>query len=289
MDLALLLDPNTTQHSISVASTSTGAIRFRTIAPSLTCVSTSSTYCAIPPISSASRPSRGVPPYHSNLGQRSDVPAPAGQQRFLPQESPGSNESPPIPEEGPPKQSKWSPEEDELVVTLRGQGMKWDDIGKRLHERSSGSCRLRYQNYLRKRVEWDEENKNKLAWLYARYVARTHLQWPLAIATIRTRPLTVDCRFRDQMWQKVAIEMNIPWRSAESMHWQLGERDMSARADEFTLPPTIKFTGSPRLAPGLLISAPPSQPLDARRSDLKRLKRREQGEQFAKKRFRKGK
>ena len=33
------------------------------------------------------------------------------------------------------------------------------------------------------------------------------------------------------MWQKVAIEMGIPWRSAESMHWQLGEQEMSARAN----------------------------------------------------------
>jgi hypothetical protein len=29
------------------------------------------------------------------------------------------------------------------------------------------------------------------------------------------------------MWQKVATEMGIPWRSAESMHWQLGKAAMS--------------------------------------------------------------
>lgn len=48
--------------------------------------------------------------------------------------------------------------------------MKWDDIAKRLPGRSSISCRLRYQNYLEKRAIWDEEKKNKLARLYARYV-----------------------------------------------------------------------------------------------------------------------
>lgn len=48
--------------------------------------------------------------------------------------------------------------------------MKWDDIAKRLPGRSSISCRLRYQNYLEKRAVWDEEKKNKLARLYARYV-----------------------------------------------------------------------------------------------------------------------
>ena len=96
---------------------------------------------------------------------------------------PGSNRSPPhqvikrqasqtpLPDESPAKkQSKWTPEEDNLTIELRGQGMKWDDIAKRLPGRSSISCRLRYQNYLEKRAIWDEEKKNKLARLYARYV-----------------------------------------------------------------------------------------------------------------------
>lgn len=95
---------------------------------------------------------------------------------------PGNNPSPPsalkrqasqtpLPEESPAKkQSKWTPEEDNLTIELRGQGMKWDDIAKRLPGRSSISCRLRYQNYLEKRAIWDEEKKNKLARLYARYV-----------------------------------------------------------------------------------------------------------------------
>ena len=99
--------------------------------------------------------------------------------------APGSNRSPPhhvikrqasqtpLPDESPAKkQSKWTPEEDNLTIELRGQGMKWDDIAKRLPGRSSISCRLRYQNYLEKRAIWDEEKKNKLARLYARYVHR---------------------------------------------------------------------------------------------------------------------
>jgi hypothetical protein len=80
----------------------------------------------------------------------------------------------PLPDESPAKkQSKWTPEEDNLTIELRGQGMKWDDIAKRLPGRSSISCRLRYQNYLEKRAIWDEEKKNKLARLYARYVHKT--------------------------------------------------------------------------------------------------------------------
>ncbi|KAF2811669.1 uncharacterized protein BDZ99DRAFT_440567, partial [Mytilinidion resinicola] len=112
----------------------------------------------------------------------------------------------PLPEESPAKrQSKWGQEEDNLIIELRGTGMKWEDIAKHFPGRSAIACRLRYQNYLEKRAVWDEEKKNKLARLYA--------------------------RFKDQMWQKVASEMQIPWRSAESMHWQLGEQEMSARAN----------------------------------------------------------
>lgn len=106
----------------------------------------------------------------------------------IPQGPPGTNGSPPsqiikrsasqtpLPEESPAKkQSKWTPEEDNLTIELRGQGMKWDDIAKRLPGRSSISCRLRYQNYLEKRAVWDEEKKNKLARLYARYVNSSSL------------------------------------------------------------------------------------------------------------------
>ncbi|KAH7117929.1 hypothetical protein B0J11DRAFT_95686 [Dendryphion nanum] len=164
-------------------------------------------------------------------GPQGTTPAPLG---------PGSNGSPPsqvikrqasqtpLQDESPAKkQSKWTPEEDNLTIELRGQGMKWDDIAKRLPGRSSISCRLRYQNYLEKRAVWDEEKKNKLARLYA--------------------------RFKDQMWQKVATEMGIPWRSAESMHWQLGEQEMSARANApvFQLHPSATNINSP----------PPSQPI----------------------------
>jgi hypothetical protein len=32
------------------------------------------------------------------------------------------------------------------------------------------------------------------------------------------------------MWNMVAKEMEIPWRAAEAMHWQLGEQEMARRA-----------------------------------------------------------
>ncbi|KAL1876915.1 hypothetical protein VTK73DRAFT_8992 [Phialemonium thermophilum] len=102
------------------------------------------------------------------------------------------------------KQSKWSPSEDALIIELRGRGMKWDDISKRLPGRSPISCRLHYQNYLERRSEWDEEKKNKLARLYE--------------------------RFKPEMWARVAEEMQVPWRAAEAMHWHMGEADIARRA-----------------------------------------------------------
>ena len=59
--------------------------------------------------------------------------------------------------------------------------------------------------------------------------------------------------------------MGIPWRSAESMHWQLGEQEMSARANApvFQLHPSATSLSSPPTslvvpapAPGPIIPAP---------------------------------
>ncbi|KAL7623850.1 hypothetical protein AAE478_005406 [Parahypoxylon ruwenzoriense] len=138
---------------------------------------------------------------------------------------------PPHASESPAKkQSKWSQEEDALIIDLRGSGMKWEEISKRLPGRSAISCRLHYQNYLERRSEWDEERKNRLARLYE--------------------------RFKPEMWAKVAEEMAMPWRAAEAMHWQLGEQDMARRAGvtPFTLSasasegPHGSSRGSPRHA-----------------------------------------
>ncbi|KAK0386566.1 hypothetical protein NLU13_6401 [Sarocladium strictum] len=116
----------------------------------------------------------------------------------------GAMQSHQVPDQPVKKQSKWTPDEDALIIELRGSGMKWEDISKRLPGRSAISCRLHYQNYLERRSEWDEERKNKLARLYE--------------------------RFKSEMWSKVAEELAVPWRAAEAMHWLLGEADMARRA-----------------------------------------------------------
>lgn len=105
----------------------------------------------------ATAPVSGLPPY---------VPPPVAPGLA----ASGKRAMPPHVAESPAKkQSKWSPEEDALIIELRGSGMKWEDISKRLPGRSAISCRLHYQNYLERRSEWDEERKNKLARLYERY------------------------------------------------------------------------------------------------------------------------
>ena len=77
-------------------------------------------------------------------------------------------EEPPAGQPSSKRQTKWSPEEDALIIELRGGGMKWEDISKRLPGRSAISCRLHYQNYLERRSEWDDDKKDKLARLYER-------------------------------------------------------------------------------------------------------------------------
>ncbi|CZS99979.1 related to DRPLA protein [Rhynchosporium graminicola] len=136
---------------------------------------------------------------------------------------------PPHPAESPAKkQSKWSPEEDALIIDLRGGGMKWEDISKRLPGRSAISCRLHYQNYLERRSEWDEERKNKLARLYERYPEAYQNSTSLVPPIFHKK--LIPHRFKPEMWSKVAEEMAVPWRAAEAMHWQLGEADMARRA-----------------------------------------------------------
>lgn len=104
------------------------------------------------------------------LSESSSVQAPTTQATAPTHPSVATKRGQPAhPSESPAKkQSKWSGDEDALIIELRGSGMKWEDISKRLPGRSAISCRLHYQNYLERRGEWDEEKKNKLARLYER-------------------------------------------------------------------------------------------------------------------------
>ncbi|KAK9847881.1 hypothetical protein MYU51_017475 [Penicillium brevicompactum] len=159
---------------------------------------------------SSGYPPRSVGPPLGSMGMMMPGPAAMAAMTMPPLSKAGSTGAPKrlqpshTSESPAKKQSKWSPDEDSLIIELRGSGMKWEDISKRLPGRSAISCRLHYQNYLERRSEWDEDKKNKLARLYE--------------------------RFKAEMWSKVAEEMAIPWRAAEAMHWQLGEQEMARRA-----------------------------------------------------------
>jgi len=65
--------------------------------------------------------------------------------------------------------TKWTIAEDASIVKLRRDGRKWRDAAEELPGRSATSCRLRYQNYLERRPQWDEKKQDKLALLYDRY------------------------------------------------------------------------------------------------------------------------
>ena len=128
-------------------------------------ISTSTSSAFQPAISQA-------PPYFIQPAPQASV-GPAQSLLDLPQPARTSSKRPPPSQPHPSasrakKQSKWTPSEDALIVDLRGSGMKWEDISKRLPGRSAISCRLHYQNYLERRNEWDEEKKNRLATLYER-------------------------------------------------------------------------------------------------------------------------
>ncbi|OAG34045.1 hypothetical protein AYO21_11813 [Fonsecaea monophora] len=86
--------------------------------------------------------------------------------------------SPASPTSPRPGKNKWSKEEDEKILHLRNNGLRWGEIAEAMPGRSLQSCRLRAQNYLNikelmdveafnvsrndRRVKWSEEEDEKL-------------------------------------------------------------------------------------------------------------------------------
>ncbi|KAK0335652.1 hypothetical protein LTR59_011091 [Friedmanniomyces endolithicus] len=101
--------------------------------------------------------------------------------------------------------TKWRTDEDASIVKLRRDGRKWKDIAEELPGRSAISCRLRYQNYLERRPQWDERKQDRLALLYDRY--------------------------KEDMWSGIAAELGLPYRAVEAMHWPMGAEEMARRAN----------------------------------------------------------
>jgi hypothetical protein len=62
----------------------------------------------------------------------------------------------------------FTPEEDTKIVKLRNNGTSWPGIAQQMHGRTALGCRLRYQNYLEREVQWSEVSLDNLARVYAR-------------------------------------------------------------------------------------------------------------------------
>ncbi|KAL8652361.1 MAG: hypothetical protein Q9226_004301 [Calogaya cf. arnoldii] len=97
---------------------------------------------------------------------------------------------------------QWSDVDSEKLVRLRGSGMKWDEIARHFPGRTNTACRLRYQNYMEKKYDWNDEKKKTLAVLYERR--------------------------KEEMWTQIGQDLNIPWRAVEDMHWVIGQEDMAS-------------------------------------------------------------
>lgn len=72
-------------------------------------------------------------------------------------------------------------------------------------------------------------------------------------------------RFKADMWAKIAAEMEIPWRAAEAMHWQMGENEMARRAGVTPFTLTNTSTNSTATSRMNMRQGPTSRPsLDGR-------------------------
>ena len=99
---------------------------------------------------------------------------PFASSHFLPVKRPPSEETQGL-EPPPKKQSKWTNEENDRIIRLRSEGLKWEEVSRHHPGRIAISCRLHYQNFLERRPYWDDEKKNKLARLYERSVNKAHV------------------------------------------------------------------------------------------------------------------
>ena len=69
--------------------------------------------------------------------------------------------------------------------------------------------------------------------------------------SLETGKLTYPDRLKPEMWAPVALELGIPWRAAEAMHWQLGEADMARRAGVVPFSLAANSGIPPNIATGL--------------------------------------
>lgn len=125
--------------------------------------------------------------------------------------------------------AKWSLEDDAKLIQLRQEGRTWDEVSHHFYNRSATSCRLHYQNYVEKKPIWNEDSKDKLARVYERLVSEN--EGCADECALTDLVLFVHARrCKKEMWSPIAVEMGVPWRTVEAMHWVLGVKELYTRA-----------------------------------------------------------
>lgn len=100
----------------------------------------------------------------------------------------------------------WSSDEEHLLTTLRGQGMKGNDTSTQFPESTAMSCRKHYYEKF-KTAELDKKTRKILVHLYKRY-SMFKLYLRMDIKTDR-------CSSRQELWTAIAQQLNIPWQVVE--------------------------------------------------------------------------
>ncbi|PVH69524.1 hypothetical protein DL98DRAFT_438906 [Cadophora sp. DSE1049] len=59
----------------------------------------------------------------------------------------------------PVRNSRFSSQDDELLLQLKGEGLSWDEISDRFPERSKGTLQVHYSTKLKPRSETSKECK----------------------------------------------------------------------------------------------------------------------------------
>ncbi|KAG6054209.1 hypothetical protein E4U17_003994 [Claviceps sp. LM77 group G4] len=101
--------------------------------------------------------------------------------------------------------SRWSGDEEAILFACRRAKMTWQQISVHLPGRSASSCQVWYQKQNRSGPAWPQERKNQLCKLYK--------------------------SLKPNMWAKIGDVLDIPWNCVEDVHWHLGAKEMTERAD----------------------------------------------------------
>ncbi len=137
------------------------------------------------------------------------------------------------------KPAGWSPDEDSLLIRLRNEGLRWEEIARRIEGHTPISCRLHYQ-LLEYESRQQDEKKNKLAVAYERYISFPN--HPLLLPTKSVHPYVTThrtCkmlrihslnRLRRDIWSPIAAELGDSWNEVETMSWALGQDEIRRRA-----------------------------------------------------------